>query len=90
MKNILPKLMSVFNLAKGKKPIVLILSVVAVFVMYYAAHKGWIASDIVSVEQIVDGVSSAFPNDTVQVVVDSVSATVDPVVTEVVVDTLAN
>ena len=89
MKNILPKLMSVFNLAKGKKPIVIILSVVAVFVLYYAAQKGWIASDLVSVEQIVDGVSSAFPNDTVQVVADTVAATVDPVVTEVVVDSLA-
>ena len=30
MKDLLPKLMSAFNLAKGKKPVVIILSIVAV------------------------------------------------------------
>lgn len=90
MKNLLPKLMSVFNLAKGKKPIVLILSVVAVLVLYYAAHKGWITGEVVSIEQIVEGISSVFPADTVKVAVDTVAIPVDTLVNEVVVDTLAN
>lgn len=90
MKDLLPKLMSVFNLAKGKKPVVLILSVVAVLVLYYAASKGWITGEVVTIEQIVDGISSAFPADTVKAVVDSVAVPVDSLAVEVVVDTLAN
>lgn len=84
MKDLLPKLMSVFNLAKGKKPIVLILSVLAVVALYYAAHKGWITGEVVSIEQIVEGISSAFQADTVKAVVDSVAVPVDSLAVEVV------
>lgn len=86
MKDLLPKLMSVFNLAKGKKPVVLILSVVAVLVLYYAASKGWITGEVVTIEQIVDGISSAFPTDTVKAVVDTVAN--DVVVDSAVVDSV--
>lgn len=86
MKDLLPKLMSVFNLAKGKKPVVLILSVVAVLVLYYAASKGWITGEVVTIEQIVDGISSAFPADTVKAVVDTVAN--DVVVDSAVVDSV--
>jgi len=86
MKDLLPKLMSVFNLAKGKKPVVLILSVVAVLVLYYAASKGWITGEVVTIEQIVDGISSAFPADTVKAVVDTVAN--DVVVDSAVIDSV--
>lgn len=89
MKDLLPKLMSVFNLAKGKKPVVLILSIVAVVGLYYAAHKGWITGDVVTIEQIVDGISSAFPSDSVKSVVDSVELPVDTLSIEVV-DSISN
>lgn len=84
MKDLLPKLMSVFNLAKGKKPVVLILSVIAVVALYFAASKGWITGDVVTIEQIVNGISSAFPADSVKAVVDSVSLPVDTLAVEVV------
>lgn len=89
MKDLLQKLMSVFNLAKGKKPVVLILSIVAVVGLYYAAHKGWITGDVVTIEQIVDGISSAFPSDSVKSVVDSVELPVDTLSIEVV-DSISN
>ena len=84
MKDLLPKLMSAFNLAKGKKPVVIILSIVAVAVLYYAAHKGWISSDIVSIQQIVDGISSAFPANSVKVAIDTIVIPVDTLAIEVV------
>ena len=76
--------MSAFNLAKGKKPVVIILSIVAVAVLYYAAHKGWISSDIVSIQQIVDGISSAFPANSVKVAIDTIVIPVDTLAIEVV------
>ena len=84
MKDLLPKLMSAFNLAKGKKPVVIILSIVAVAVLYYAVHKGWISSDIVSIQQIVDGISSAFPADSVKVAIDTIAIPVDTLTVQVV------
>ena len=89
MKDLLPKLMSVIGLAKGKKPVVLILSLLAVGVVSFAIHKGWISADVLNVEQIVGGISSAFESDSVKVAIDTVIAPVDTLVTEVVVDSLA-
>lgn len=77
MKDLVSKIVSVFNLAKGKKPIVFILSIVAVIVLYYAASKGWISGEVITIEQIVDGISSAFPEDSIKVVVDSVALPID-------------
>lgn len=89
MKDLLPKLMSAFNLAKGKKPVVIIVSIVTVAVLYYAASKGWVPSDIVSIEQIVDGVSSAFSTDSVKAAVDMVPIPVDTLTVQVV-DSIAH
>ena len=89
MKDLVSKIMSVIGLAKGKKPIVLILSIAAVLVLYYAASKGWVTGEVVSIEQIVDGISSAFASDSAKAIVDSVALPVDSLAVEVV-DSIAH
>jgi hypothetical protein len=75
------KITKLIGLVKGKKPVVIIISVVALVAGIYAVKQGYISEDLLNVEVIVNYVDAAFktPVDTVSApaVVDSVSNVVD-------------
>jgi hypothetical protein len=85
MKNLVSKLLPLIDKFKGKKPIVIILSVVAIAAGVFAAQKGYISEESLNFEAIVNVVSDAFaeapadnvitPVDTLAIeVVDSITA----------------
>ena len=89
-KDVIGKLLPLVDKLKGKKPIVLILSVVAIGACIFAIQKGYIAEGSVDFGSIIDQVSSAFADSTAAVVpVDSVVAPVDTLAVEVV-DSIAH
>jgi len=75
MKNLVSKLLPLVDKFKGKKPIVLILSAVAIAACIFAVQKGYIAEESLNFETIINVVSDAFATTTV----DSVVANVDPI-----------
>ena len=82
MKKIQEKLSSLFVLLKGKKPVVIVVSVVAVGVALFAVHKGYISEDLVDLNLIVHSVEDLFGSsstsvDTLSTVVDSTHSVVD-------------
>jgi len=79
MKNLVSKLLPLVDKFKGKKPIVIILSIVAIGAGILAVQKGYITEESLNFEAIVNVVSDAFATTTV----DSVVAPVEPI------DTLA-
>lgn len=84
MKNQISKLLPLVAKLKGKKKVVIIISVVAIAAGLFAAQKGWIAEDALKFDLIIDQVSAAFPDSTV---VDTVVNHVDTTIN--VVDSLA-
>lgn len=79
MKNLLSKLLPLIEKFKGKKPIVIILSIVAITAGIFAVQKGYIAEENFKVDVIVDLISSAFETpvaDSIVSPVDSVKAIV--------------
>jgi hypothetical protein len=83
MKNLVSKLLPLIDKLKGKKPIVLILSAIAIAACIFAVQKGYIAEGSIDFGSIIDQVNSAFA--------DSVVAPVEPIDTlasEVVVDSV--
>ena len=92
MKNVFSKLLPLIDKFKGKKPIVIILSVVAIAAGIFAVQKGYIAEESLNFEAIINVVSDAFteaPADSVIAPIDSVIAPVDTLAIEVV-DSIAN
>lgn len=79
MKNIFSKLLPLVDKFKGKKPIVIILSVVAIAAGIFAVQKGYIAEESLNFEAIINVVSDAFA----EAPVDSVVVPMEPI------DTLA-
>lgn len=82
MKNVVSKLIPIAGKLKGKKKIVIILSVVAIAAGIFAVQKGWIAEDALKFDLIIDQISAAFPDSTAVVdtavsVIDSASNVVD-------------
>jgi hypothetical protein len=75
MKNLLSKLLPLIEKFKGKKPIVIILSIVAIAAGIFAVEKGYITEDALKIDVIVDLISSSFETP----VVDSVVSPVDSV-----------
>lgn len=83
MKNVpVNKLISLINAVKGKKPVVIIASVVVIAAAIFGINKGYISEDMLNVDAVVnfiDGVvskeSEAVAVDTavVDVIVDSIS-----------------
>lgn len=75
------KITKLIGLVKGKKPVVIIISVVALIAGIYAVKQGYISEDLLNVEVIVNYVDAAFkpPVDTASapVIIDSVSNVVD-------------
>ena len=79
MKNVVSKLIPLVTKFKGKKKIVIILSVVAIAAGIFAVQKGYIAEETLNFETIINVVSDAFPDTSI----DSVIVPVEPI------DTLA-
>jgi hypothetical protein len=73
------KIMNVINLVKGKKPVVVILSVVAIGLGLFAVSKGYIPESVVDVNSIISYIDGAF-GETAKVV--------DTVATQVVIDSI--
>lgn len=86
MKNQISKLIPLVAKLKGKKKVVIVLSVVAIAAVIFSVQKGWIAEDAVKFDLIIDQISAAFPDSTVAVdtVVNHVDTTLN------VVDSLAH
>jgi hypothetical protein len=79
MKNLVSKLLPLVDKFKGKKPIVIILSIVAIGAGIFAVQKGYITEESLNFEAIINVVSDAFATTPI----DSVVAPVEPI------DTLA-
>jgi hypothetical protein len=73
------KITQVINLVKGKKPIVIILSIIAIGLGLFAVNKGYIPESVVDVNSIISYIDGAF-GETAKVV--------DTVATQVVVDSI--
>jgi hypothetical protein len=81
------KIVSLVGAVKGKKPVVIIASVVAVVVAIFAINKGYISEDMLNVDAIVgfidnsvnNGSSAVIDSPAVEVVVDSVVNVVDSI-----------
>lgn len=84
MKNVpVNKLISLINAVKGKKPVVIIASVVVIAAAIFGINKGYISEDMLNVDAVVnfiDGVVSK----------ESEAVAVDTAVVDVVMDTLSN
>lgn len=92
MKNLVSKLLPLIEKFKGKKPVVIILSVVAIAAGIFAVQKGYIAEESLNFEAIINVVSDAFteaPADSVVAPIDSIIAPVDTLSIEVV-DSVVN
>lgn len=83
MKNIVSKLVPLVSKLKGKKKIVVILSVVAIAAYVFAVQKGYIAEDAVKLDVVIDYISNVFTDSTV-VPVDSIISPVDTLAVKVV------
>lgn len=81
MKNLVSKLLPLIDKFKGKKPIVIILSVVAIVASVFAVKKGYIAEESLNFETIIDFISNSFID---VPIVDSVITPVDNLNIEVV------
>jgi hypothetical protein len=83
MKNLpVNKMISLINAVKGKKPVVIIASVVAIAAAIFAINKGYISEDMLNVDAVVnfiDGVVSK----------EAETVAVDTAVVDVIVDSLA-
>ena len=87
MKNLVSKLLPLIDKFKDKKPIVIILSIVAIAAGVFAVQKGYIAEESLNFETIINVVSDAFaeaPADNVVVPVDSIDTLAVEVVDSVV------
>ena len=73
MKNLVSKLLPLIGKFKGKKPIVIILSVVAIAAGLLAVQKGYISEETLKIDVIIDLINSTFETP----VVDSVVFPVD-------------
>jgi hypothetical protein len=69
MKNVVSKLIPLVTKFKGKKKIVIILSVVAIAAGIFAVQKGYIAEETLNFETIINVVSDAFPDTSIDSVI---------------------
>lgn len=81
MKNVVSKLIPLVTKLKGKKKIVIVLSVVAIAAVIFAAQKGYISEDAIKFDLIIDQISAAFPDSTevVDTVVNQIDTTINVV-----------
>jgi len=84
MKNLVSKLLPLVDKFKGKKPIVLILSAVAIAACIFAVQKGYIAEGSIDFGSIIDQINNAFADNTIIVPADSIISPVDTLAIEIV------
>jgi hypothetical protein len=75
------KINSLINAVKGKKPVIIIISVLALAAGVFAVSKGYIPESMLDVNSIVTYVEGIFSEST---------KAVDTVATQVIIDTLNN
>jgi hypothetical protein len=80
MKNLVNKLLPLVDKFKGKKPIIIILSVVIIAAGIFASKKGYIAEESLNFEAIINVVSNVFAT----APVDSVAIPIEDLPIEVV------
>lgn len=83
MKNTLSKLVPLVSKLKGKKKIVIVLSVVAIAAYVFAVQKGYIAEDAIKLDIVIDYISNIFTDSTVAPA-DSIISPVDTLAVKVV------
>ena len=86
-KDLIGKLLPLANKFKGKKPIVLILSAVAIAACIFAIQKGYIAEGSIDFGSIIDQINNAFAITPIDSVVTPVEP-IDTLAIEVVVDSV--
>lgn len=83
MKNLVAKLLPLVEKLKGKKPLVIILSVVVVGAYYYGVNKGYIGENAINLDSVINYLDSTFttvPTDSVEVPADTAQVIMDSVV----------
>ena len=83
MKNLVSKLLPLMDKLKGKKKIVIILSIVAIGAYVFAVQKGYIAEDAIKLDVVIDYISNTFV-DSVSISADNIISPVDTLSIEVV------
>ena len=73
MKPVTDKLASLIAALKGKKPSVIIATIVVFILGVLGVKYGYIPESLLNVNLIVDQVSTVFGNDSTKVVIDSLS-----------------
>jgi hypothetical protein len=78
------KLISLINAVKGKKPVVIIASVVAIAAAIFAINKGYISEDMLNVDAVVSFIEDAVGKEGEVPVIDTVATqvVVDSVITQ--------
>jgi len=78
------KLISLINAVKGKKPVVIIASVVAIAAAIFAINKGYISEDMLNVDAVVSFIEDAVSKEAEVNVIDTVATqvVVDSVITQ--------
>jgi hypothetical protein len=84
MKNLVSKLLPLVDKFKGKKPIVIILSAVAIAACIFAIQKGYITESSIDFGSIIDQINNTFADSTVVIPADSIIAPVDTLSIEIV------
>jgi len=84
MKNLVSKLLPLVDKFKGKKPIVIILSAVAIAACIFAIQKGYITESSIDFGSIIDQINNTFADSTVVIPADSIISPVDTLAIEVV------
>lgn len=85
MKNVpVNKLISLINAVKGKKPVVIIASVVVIAAAIFGINKGYITEDMLNVDAVVSFIDGVVSKES------EAAVAVDTAVVDVVVDTLSN
>jgi hypothetical protein len=89
-KDFIGKLLPLVSKVKGQKPIVLILSVVAIGACIFAIQKGYIAESSIDFESIIDQISGTFADSVSTVTpIEDITLPVDSIAVEVV-DSIAH
>ena len=84
-KDLIGKLLPLVSKVKGQKPIVLILSVIAIGACIFAIQKGYIAEGSIDFGSIIDQISGTFADSAAVIVpVEDIALPVDSVAVEVV------
>jgi len=89
-KDFIGKLLPLVSKVKGQKPIVLILSAVAIGACIFAIQKGYIAESSIDFESIIDQISGTFADSVSTVTpIEDITLPVDSIAVEVV-DSIAH